>query len=290
MLMRVILALLVVVSAACASKAPLQAIPVQPAPLALSADQSTLPLVQSQDAQYLGYFTLPMGPDAIAVDGSTVYASFGTCIRSFTLPALGGQAQSGSACMVPPNLDTIHPTDRNVIVGGIFPYLGKFVVSAYVYYDGSAGATRSHWSGPTLSSLSGPYTVTTATSVPPGQLGVPERPGMVGGGMGIIPPEWRASLGGPALTGLCCVPIISRSSHGPSAWVFDPATIDGRPVVPAKALVVYPIEHRTPLRPTTAGRINSAASGSRLARARCSSPAGTATRGATALARPTRAS
>lgn len=202
------------------------------------------PLVQQGDVQLLGTITLPGGPDSVAVDGTTIYVSYGKCVQTLILPPIGGTATAVGPCAPVPNIDQVHPVDRNVIVGGILPYLGKFVTSAYVYYDGSAGATRSHWSGSSLTALAGPYTVSTAI-VGTGQLGISNRPGMVGGGMGVIPPEWRTLLGGPALTGLCCVPIISRSSYGPSVSVFDPAHIDGRAVVPATMLIGYPIEHRT---------------------------------------------
>ena len=84
-----------------------------------------------------------------------------------------------------------------------------------------------------MATLSGPY-----------QLGT-DRAGMVAGYMGVIPPEWRALLGGPALTGQCCIPIIGRSSFGPSVSVFDPAQLGAQATVPSTMLIGYPIEHQT---------------------------------------------
>jgi hypothetical protein len=43
--------------------------------------------------------------------------------------------------------------------------------------------------------------------------------------MAVIPQEWRALLGGPALTSLYLKSIVSRSSYGFTASVFDPATV-----------------------------------------------------------------
>lgn len=196
------------------------------------------PLVQAGDVKYLGFFTLPTsGPDAIAVDGTTLYAGYSTCVQTLALPALGGMATPLSGCSFLPNIDQVHPTDRQIRVGGILPYAGSVVTDAWVYYDGSGGATRSHWKGTNIGALMGPYTVSTDAL---GQL----RPAFVAGGMGTVPPEWRTLFGGPALTGNCCQPIISRASYGPSVSVFDPAHIDGRPSVPSTMLLGFPVEHR----------------------------------------------
>ena len=54
-----------------------------------------------------------------------------------------------------------------------------------------------------------------------------------------IPPEWQTSFGGPAITGNCCLSIISRTSYGPAASVFDPANVGQQSPVPATPLVHY---------------------------------------------------
>lgn len=71
-----------------------------------------------------------------------------------------------------------------------------------------------------------------------------DRSGFVGGWIAPVPAEWRERLGGPAITGQCCVPIISRSSFGPAAFAFDPSRI-GQSLIPAFPLVYYPIDHPT---------------------------------------------
>jgi hypothetical protein len=51
-------------------------------------------------------------------------------------------------------------------------------------------------------------------------------------------------LGGTALTGLSCVPIVTRTSFGPAAFAFDPFQV-GQPIVTAQPLVYYPSDHPT---------------------------------------------
>jgi hypothetical protein len=70
---------------------------------------------------------------------------------------------------------------------------------------------------------------------------------MVAGYMTTIPEEWRQAFNGPALTGQCCVSIISRSSAGPAASVFDPNQVGSASPVPATTILAYPLEH--PLAP-----------------------------------------
>ena len=52
-------------------------------------------------------------------------------------------------------------------------------------------------------------------------------------------------LGGPALTGNCCIPIISRTSFGPAAFAFDPGKLGAPSGVPDAPLVYYPQQHPT---------------------------------------------
>jgi hypothetical protein len=74
-----------------------------------------------------------------------------------------------------------------------------------------------------------------------GPYRVGKAPGLTAGYMAPIPAEWQAALGGPALTGQCCIPIISRTSYGPSATVFDPAKLADQD--DAKLVLGYPDAH-----------------------------------------------
>jgi hypothetical protein len=122
-------------------------------------------------------------------------------------------------------------------IGGQLVYRGRLHGSVYVYYDASGSQTVSHWVRPSTSltgaGAEGLYQV--------GDVGA----GFVSGFMATVPRKWRRALGGPALTGNCCIPIISRTSFGPAAFAFDPARVGVAEPVPAKPLVYYPPEHPT---------------------------------------------
>ena len=60
--------------------------------------------------------------------------------------------------------------------------------------------------------------------------------------MADVPGDWRAALGGPALTGQAIIPIISRTSYGPAAFAFDPGNLSPSGAVP---LVYYDEAHPT---------------------------------------------
>jgi hypothetical protein len=121
-------------------------------------------------------------------------------------------------------------------VGGLLVHGGRLIGTSYVYYDAGGSATRSHFTSSLNLSrhgdFAGMFTVGT------------EGAGWVGGYMAHIPPEWQTALGGPVLTGLSGVCIVSRSSYGPTVSVFDPAALGTAPA-PARLLVGYTYDHST---------------------------------------------
>ncbi len=120
-------------------------------------------------------------------------------------------------------------------VGGLFVHSNRLIGNVYSFYDAGHEAKLSHFtSGLNLSvqgDFGGMYQV--------GSI----NPAFVAGYMASIPPEWQASLGGPALTGQCCLSIIGRTSEGPAASVFDPDDLGVRTPVPATPVVYYDINH-----------------------------------------------
>jgi hypothetical protein len=120
-------------------------------------------------------------------------------------------------------------------LGGTLVWNDRLIVSAYSYYDADTSARLSHFaSGLNFSQtgdLQGPYQVGTAGA------------GYVAGYMTAVPPEWRALMGGPALTGQCCLAIISRTSSGPSISVFNPDDVGRVSPVPATVLLGYPLSN-----------------------------------------------
>jgi hypothetical protein len=164
------------------------------------------------------------GALGVSEDGKYLYIS---CVQDHAgiakleIPADNSQAAVAAPCLGPnkTELAKIHP-DKSAfrpMLGGVIEQNGRICVSGYISYDASGGATASHWCGPSLTQLTGP-------------LGGTVAPGLVGGPMAPIPQEWRALLGGPALTSLYLRSIVSRSSYGFTASVFDPAKATESPV------------------------------------------------------------
>jgi len=157
----------------------------------------------------------------ISEDGQLLYISCNSVnarrgIATFRIPTQGTQLQLVKGCSGPDvtEIKKIHP-DPNAgtpQIGGILQYGGKIVVSGVITYDAGGTTAKSHWMGPDLDHLSGPFNGTVA-------------PGYVKGGMGIIPQEWRALLGGPAFALSGYDSISSRQSYTPSFTVFDPSTV-----------------------------------------------------------------
>jgi hypothetical protein len=119
-------------------------------------------------------------------------------------------------------------------LGGTLVYNGRLIISAYGYYDANYNQVLSHFASSAILSqtgdIDGPY-----------QVG--DWAGIVAGYMTTIPAEWQSALGGPALTGQCCIPIISRTSAGPAASVFDPDDVGRTDPVSATVVLAYPLEH-----------------------------------------------
>jgi hypothetical protein len=122
-------------------------------------------------------------------------------------------------------------------IGGLLVHQGKLYVTVYSYYDGDGSQRLSHFSRPlnlaAKGQVSGPLEVGTM------------KAGFVSGYMAPIPQAWQASLGGLAVTGNCCLNIISRTSYGPSAFAFDPSDLDTMPRAPATPLLYYDSKHTT---------------------------------------------
>lgn len=124
--------------------------------------------------------------------------------------------------------------DGAINLGGSLVYKGRLIVSAFSSYDADGNQERSHFvSGLNLSQagdVQGPF-----------RVGKDQEAGFVSGYMGLVPEEWQTLLGGPALTGNCCLSIISRTSSGPALSVFNPDDVGRENPVPATELVGYPL-------------------------------------------------
>jgi hypothetical protein len=121
-------------------------------------------------------------------------------------------------------------------VYGMLPYNGRLIVGASEYYDADYSQVTSHGVSSFNLSLNndfqGFYSMDAAAN-----------PRSLGGYMTAVPSQWQAALGGPALTGNCCLSIISASSSGPSATVFDPDDVGTENPIPGSTVLFYPLEH-----------------------------------------------
>ena len=155
-------------------------------------------------------------------------------LAEVSLPALGAMATVLQDCTDVtqgrlPQVDDYLPR-----LGGSLWHGGRLIVSAFGDYDADNSQTHSHFAAaPDFADASGLL----------GPVRVGDRAGFVAGYMTAIPAEWREAFGGPALDGQCCINIISRSSAGPAASVFDPADLGVVEPVPARMLLGYPLEH-----------------------------------------------
>ncbi len=129
--------------------------------------------------------------------------------------------------------------------GGFLLYKDRLIGSAYAFYDGDYSGSRSHF-------IASPDWATEGIQFhgmfkvgihPTGEKKV--NGGFVGGYMAHIPDSWQEALGGPVLTGKGSLAIITRTSLGPCAWVFDPNDLGVIDPAPAVMLVGYPAEHST---------------------------------------------
>lgn len=133
------------------------------------------------------------------------------------------------------------PANGAAIYGLLIDEAGRLIVSVTRYYDGTGTQQRSHFiSGHDLNSLPavrGPFQVGTTFS---------SAAGFAGGWMALLPSSWRPAFGGkPALTGQCCLSILTRTSAGPSISEFDPAQLGVVDPVPARPRIAYPISATT---------------------------------------------
>lgn len=220
---------------------------------AQTTDPRTLPAVQPGDIAYLGSFKVPSwdgtgtpnpslnvldyGGTGIGVstDGKSLFYGchdYSERVARISIPALGGTASIIEPCRDVPGVKNLAGVNPNgVTVHGTFQYNGRVLVSANTYYS-DQDQVYTHWVGSSLSTLGQPQKVSG------------DFARKVAGKMTLVSPEWRALLGYPALTGQCCLSIVSASLLGPGAYGFDPDKV-GTPGATAKMLFGYDINHQT---------------------------------------------
>lgn len=226
---------------------------------ALAADDpSTLPLIQFADLIYLGAFRLPdtfVNGDGFTIGGRPV--AFNPARNSLFIGSRAGHIAE-MTIPTPVNSATItslpfasflqgfaDPTEGNLwqvasdgaSIDGIMVQGDKLYGTASIYYDANNTQIVSHYSRST--DLSRPSFQGMS------QVWESQMAGFVSGYMANVPAEWQPKLGGPAITGQCCLPIAWRTSWGPSAFAWNPQNIGVVNPVPAIPLLYYPHDHHT---------------------------------------------
>jgi hypothetical protein len=166
-----------------------------------------------------GRLTYGAGAIGVSEDGNYLYVSCeldNSGIAKIEIPPPGGMARVVAPCQGPnaAEIAKIHPNPNEwrPVLGGVFEQAGRITVTGYITYDAGGQTVASHWSGPSLTALQGPF-------------GGTVKPGMVKSQMAPVPQEWRAILGGPAMSSAGYTSIISRASYGASISIFDPKDV-----------------------------------------------------------------
>jgi len=224
-----------------------------------------LPLFPLADLAFVGAFRLPsggfgastvdyaQGPVALGPDGTTLFVvghAHQQAIAEFAIPPLGagptpaelpmaeaprqpfatvlGRASGGN----PQGLDR---------VGGLLLVPGsdgpQLLINAYVDYDAPGTVTHTTLVLRDPADLGG--------SPVDGPYAFDGGAGHTAGWLAPVPDAYRDELGGPYLTGHSSgIPIISRTSVGPSAFAFVAAAFAGPPgVVPTTRLLDFDLDH-----------------------------------------------
>ena len=127
--------------------------------------------------------------------------------------------------------------NEGAYVSGLLVYQGRLYGSGVIYYDAEHAQEYTHFS----------RSLRLSDDNVKGMVRVGEKgkAGFVSGYLAAVPAEWQSAIGGPAITGQCCIPIVGRTSWGPAAFAWNPADLGAVSPVPARPLVYYTSDHPT---------------------------------------------
>ena len=221
-------------------------------------DPTTLRRLALEDLTYAGAFRLPateVNGDSFSFGGQPMAYNpernslfVGTHSRRVAEvripePVKGGELEAlPSALFLQPFEDPTEGHMKEVApdgasLAGLLVHERRLIGTGLIYYDANNTQAVSHFTRP--------LSLTERAVTGMVRVGPKGKSGFVAGYMASVPPEWQSRLGGPAITGQCCVPVISRSSHGPSAFAFNPAELAVGKPIDAAALLYYPGDHQT---------------------------------------------
>jgi hypothetical protein len=245
---------------------PTEPPPVTPPPIEEPGPPISNLLIQKSNMQYIGAFQLPKDPAGAAYDFG--YATTGMCFNSqhnsLYINNHIYEQKTAEVSIPHPSMNLAAVPTANYIqtlgditegnlnnlcaggsawydkcqIGGLLVYGNKLVGTSYIFYDASKTAVLTHFTSGLNVSQWGDYR---------GMYKVGDlNAGFYDGYMCHIPAEWQAAFGGPCLTGNAALSIITRTSYGPSAHVFNPSEFDSlgnHESVGATPIVYYDSQH-----------------------------------------------
>lgn len=224
-----------------------------PAATSATQDPTTLPLLQFADLTYIGGFRLPSSTtngDDFTFSGLPV--AFNPANNSLFVGSRRGNVAEVSIPSAPVNSANpaampfasylqgfADPTEGHfseiatsgASMSGLLVYGAKLYGTGSIYYDANNVQRVSHFAHSTNLSQS--------SFAGMAQVWDTAKTGYVAGYMATVPAEWQSLLGGPAITGQCCIPIVTRTSAGPAAFSWNPSNIGAMGAVPASPLLYY---------------------------------------------------
>jgi hypothetical protein len=216
-----------------------------------SPDPLTLPRLEFANLTYLGGFRLPSTGTGDTFNAGGSLMAFNPARNSLFINTRRGNVaevtipnpiNSSDVTKMPfasylqafrdPTEGHFHEiAAEGAALAGLVVHGDRLYGTGSIYYDASNSQVLSHFSHST--DLAQPSFVGMS------QVWETGKTGYVAGYLANVPSEWQSALGGPALTGQCCIPIVTRTSFGPAAFAWDPATIGRNTAVPATPLLYY---------------------------------------------------
>jgi hypothetical protein len=254
-----VLAVLCVAAAGLAASAlfPMWSYAAAQSRVAPSTDPTRLPRLTFDDLKYVGAFRLPAveldgdsfnfggGPIAFNAARNSLYVATRTGkVAEVTVPTPANSADVGAmpfAELLQPFADPAEGQMKDVGheagLAGLLVYQQRLYGTGMIFYDATNEQRVSHFSRPLALNARG--------AGPMRRVGERGRTGLVAGYLAHVPQEWQSRLGGPAITGQCCVAIITRTSWGPAAFAWNPVDLTSDREVHVDPLVYYDSEHPT---------------------------------------------
>lgn len=229
-----------------------------------SADPAALPLFSLEDLTYKGAFRLPaetfgssslnyaQGPIAYHPLNESLLVvghAHEQAIAEFEIPPLVDSTDLLELAMADAPLQdfapvlgrTDNPQNLDRIGGLAVVGEGKLLVNAYEYYDAPGDNTQS------MLLVHGASDIAEADVEGFLEVG---GAGHTSGWFSPVPTQWQTLLGGTHLMGHSSgVPIISRTSVGPSAFVFNPEAVLGGDTSPVATTTLLDFSLKNPLHP-----------------------------------------